>query len=151
MAIYQKPDWVSKHIFNPMIKLLIRMGLGVRGGRILYVKGRKSGRWRNTPVNPLSLGNERYLVAPRGVTPWVRNIRESREGTLRLGFKEESIRVEEVPDEDKPEILRAYLKYWRMETGRFFGGVSDTAPEEELRRIAPNHPVFRILKDTPSA
>jgi hypothetical protein len=45
-------------------------------------------------------------------------------------------------------VLRAYLKRWRWEVGQFFDGVSDASPEEDLRRIAPRHPVFRITGST---
>ena len=66
------------------------------------------------------------------------------EGVLKLGRKSESIRVEEVGDEEKPPILRAYLKIWASETKRFFGVANADVPDEELTRIAPNHPIFRI-------
>src|SRR5206468_3256833 len=115
------------------------------GSRVLAVRGRKSGQWRTNPVNLLEFGGQRYLVAPRGITDWVRNIRVSMAGELRLGSRVESIRVEEVPDEAKLDILRAYLKRWRWEVGQFFEGVGPEAAEDDLRRIAPNHPIFRIL------
>jgi hypothetical protein len=66
-------------------------------------------------------------------------------GELRLGSKRESIHVTELADPEKPALLRAYLKLWKMETGIFFGGVTDQSPEEDLRRIAPDHPVFRVV------
>ena len=83
-------------------------------------------------------------MAPRGDTQRVRNIRVSGEGVLKLGRKSESIRVEEVGDEEQPPILRAYLKIWASETKRFFGVANADVPDEELTRIAPNHPIFRI-------
>jgi len=46
--------------------------------------------------------------------------------------------------DDKAAILRAYLKRWKVEVGVFFQGVSDESPESELRRIVPDHPVFRV-------
>jgi hypothetical protein len=36
------------------------------------------------------------------------------------------------------------LKKWAWETGAFFEGVGADSPEEDIRRIAPRHPVFRI-------
>ena len=45
---------------------------------------------------------------------------------------------------DKVEVLRAYLHRWKAEVGVFFEGVSAKSPESELRRIAPNHPVFIV-------
>ncbi|HEX9547544.1 MAG TPA: hypothetical protein VF942_09420 [Acidimicrobiales bacterium] len=56
----------------------------------------------------------------------------------------EPIRVVEVPDDEKPPVLRAYLKRWKAEVGVFFEGVSATSPEDDVRRIAPKHPVFRV-------
>jgi deazaflavin-dependent oxidoreductase (nitroreductase family) len=144
MAPYQKPDWLTTHVFNSVVMLLTSLGLSVRGSRILVVRGRKSGQIRTTPVNPLEIGGTRYLVAPRGETEWVRNLRAARGGELRLGRHREPIGVEELPDEAKPPILREYLRRWKMETGKFFDGVTAESPESELRRIAPRHPVFKI-------
>lgn len=110
---------------------------------MLSVRGRNSGEWRSTPVNPLSFDGQRYLVAPRGETQWARNLRASKEGKLTLGRKGEAIHVTEVPDAEKPPLLRAYLQRWAAETKASFG-VDASASEEELQRIAPEHPVFRI-------
>lgn len=143
MARYRKPDALTRFLANPLIAGLARLGISLRGSRVLSVRGRTTGKWRSTPVNPLTLDGVRYLVAPRGETHWVRNLRASGEGRLRLGRRTELIHVEEVPAEARPAILRAYLKRWRAETGKFFG-VSKDPSDEELSRIAPNHPVFRI-------
>jgi deazaflavin-dependent oxidoreductase (nitroreductase family) len=145
VARYEKPDWLTKHVFNPLVSLVTNLGVSVRGSRILAVRGRKSGQIRTTPVNPLEIGGKRYLVAPRGETEWVRNLRAARGGELRLGRQREPIGVEELPDDAKPPILREYLRRWKMETGKFFDGVTVESPESELRRIAPRHPVFRVL------
>jgi deazaflavin-dependent oxidoreductase (nitroreductase family) len=141
---YLKPDWFTQHIFNPVVRGLTRIGVSVYGSRILAVRGRKSGEWRTTPVNLLEFRDKRYLVAPRGVTEWVRNIRVSGGGELRLGNRREPIRVVELSDADKPELLRHYLSRWKWEVGQFFEGVGPDASEEDIERIAPNHPVFLI-------
>ena len=141
---YVRPGWFTQHVFNPVVAALTRAGVSVWGSRQLRVRGRTSGEWRTTPVNLLTIGGDRYLVAPRGVTQWVRNLRAACEGELRVGRRTERFRATEVPDDEKPPILRAYRKRWKAEVGVFFGGVSGTSPEEDLRRIAPDHPVFRI-------
>ena len=94
--------------------------------------------------NLLTFQGKRYLVAPRGLTQWVRNIRVSGEGELALGSKVERFRAVEIPDDEKMPILRAYLKIWKAEVGVFFGGVSADSSDDDLRRIAPDHPVFRV-------
>jgi deazaflavin-dependent oxidoreductase (nitroreductase family) len=120
-------------------------GVSVLGSRILAVRGRTSQEWRTTPVNLLTEGGSRYLVAPRGTTQWVRNIRVAGGGELRLGRRVEEIRVAELSDDEKTPILRAYLRRWKSEVGIFFEGVGPKSSDAELRAIAPNHPVFRIL------
>jgi deazaflavin-dependent oxidoreductase (nitroreductase family) len=141
---YIEPDWFTRHIFNRTVQGLTRLGISVAGSRELRVRGRKSGEWRSTPVNLLTHAGARYLVAPRGETQWVRNLRAAGEGELVLGRRTERFRAVELEDADKPALLRAYLRRWRVEVGVFFAGVSADSPDEDLRRIAPDHPVFRI-------
>jgi deazaflavin-dependent oxidoreductase (nitroreductase family) len=145
-ADYQRPGWFTKHLLNPMVAAATRAGVSLAGSRVLEVRGRKSGEWRRTPVNPLPLGGERYIVAPRGETQWVRNLRASGEGRLRKGRRVEDFTATEIPDDEKLPLLRAYLKKWAWEVGAFFEGVGADAPDEEIRRIAPLHPVFRIAR-----
>jgi deazaflavin-dependent oxidoreductase (nitroreductase family) len=123
---------------------LTRAGISVWGSRVLEVRGRKTGAPRRTPVNLLSVDGVRYLVAPRGHTQWVRNLRAAREGDLLLGRRREHFHATEVPQEQREPILRAYLKRWKWEVGQFFGGVGPESSTADLDRIAPDHPVFRI-------
>ncbi len=80
------------------------------------------------------------------MTQWVRNVRAGSEAELRLGARRERVKLVEIPEGDplKIELLRAYLRRWAFEVGVFFEGVDANASDDELRRIAPNHPVFRI-------
>ncbi len=141
---FHEPNWFTRNVFNPLVNLAMRLGISLAGSRILEVRGRKSGEWRRTPVNLLVFEGQRYLVAPRGETQWVRNMRVSGGGRLVLGRHTEEFRASELPDAERPPLLRAYLKKWRWEVNQFFGGVGPEAREEELQRIAPEHPVFRI-------
>jgi deazaflavin-dependent oxidoreductase (nitroreductase family) len=143
---YQRPGWFTKHVFNPIVAALTRIGVSLVGSRVLEVRGRKSGEWRRTPVNPLEFEGERYIVSPRGETHWVRNLRASGEGRLRKGPRTEDFSATELADEDKLPVLRAYLKKWAWEVGEFFQGVGADAPDDELRRIGALHPVFRISR-----
>ena len=148
MTTSNEPRYVrpgkSTNVFNEAVAAMTRAGISIWGSRILAVRGRTSGEWRTTPVNPLTLNGERYLVAPRGETQWVRNMRAAGGGELRVGRRTDGFRATEIADADKVPILRAYLKRWKAEVGVFFDGVSATSSEAELQRIAPDHPVFRI-------
>src|SRR5258708_479806 len=119
MARFQRPGWVTAHVFNPMVAGLTRLGISVWGSRVLAVRGRTSGEWRTTPVNLLSIDGTRYLVAPRGHTQWVRNLRDAGGGELRIGRRVEPFTAVELDDDAKPPILRAYLRRWKMEVGVF--------------------------------
>ena len=135
----------STKMFNAAVARLTRLGISVWGSRVLYVRGRSTGEWRSTPVNLLTFNGERYLVAPRGTTQWVRNLRAADgHGELHLGRRAEPFSATELGDDAKPDVLRAYLKRWKMEIGVFFNGVGPDASEEKLREIAPGYPVFRI-------
>jgi deazaflavin-dependent oxidoreductase (nitroreductase family) len=141
---YLEPDGLTRRVLNPLIAGLTKLGISVRGSRVLAVRGRTTGEWRTTPVNPLTLDGERYLVAPRGVTQWVRNVRVAGTCELRVGRRRETVRAIELDDADKPDVLRAYLRTWKMEVGKFFDGVDADADDETLAAIAPGYPVFRI-------
>ena len=140
----RKPGWFTVHVFNRGVAWLTRHGISVWGSRVLAVRGRKSGEWRRTPVNPLTFDGARYLVAPRGHVQWTYNMRVAGGGQLLLGRKVEEFTATEVADADKPAVLRAYLKRWKAEVGVFFDGVGPDSAQEELLAIAPKHPVFRI-------
>lgn len=142
---YVKPKSAT-NFFNNTVGRLAKMGISVYGSRILYVRGRKSGEWRSTPVNPMILDGTRYLVAPRGNTQWVRNLRAANyTGELHLGHRVEQFRATEVTDDAKPPVLRVYLKRWKWEVGSFFeAGIDANSSDETLLRVAPGYPVFRI-------
>ncbi len=130
--------------FNVAVARLTRLGVSIMGSRVLSVRGRKSGELRSTPVNLLVVDGQRYLVAPRGVTQWVRNLRVAGEGELRVGKRVERFAPTELADDVKPAILRAYLKRWKWEVGVFFDGVDAKADDAKLREIAPGYPIFAI-------
>lgn len=140
---YVQPNSGTR-VFNTAVAGLTRMGISVWGSRVLAVRGRNSGEWRTTPVNPLTFEGTRYLVAPRGNTQWVRNMRVAGGGELRVGRRVERFTATELPVEERPRVLREYLKRWKFEVGIFFQGVGPDAPDDKLLAIAPDHPVFRI-------
>jgi deazaflavin-dependent oxidoreductase (nitroreductase family) len=142
---YRAPGWVTRNVLNRLVARLTRLGVSVWGSRVPEVPGRTSGRIRRTPVNLLSHGGGQYLVSPRGEGQWVRNVRANG-GRLHLvvGRQRTAHLATELADEEKAEVLRAYLRRWKAEVGVFFDGASADATVAELIAIAPRHPVFRI-------
>ena len=142
---YRAPGWFTRNVFDQLVAFLTGRGISVLGSRVLAVKGRTSGEWRTTPVNLLSHDGRRYLVAPRGETQWVRNLRAAGTGELRVGHRAESFRGRELTDDEKLPVLRAYLKRWKAETGIFFDGTGPDSSDDQIRAIAPKHPAFEVL------
>ncbi|GAA1076347.1 nitroreductase/quinone reductase family protein [Tsukamurella spumae] len=133
--------------FNNTVAWLARRGVSVYGSRELAVRGRKSGEWRTVPVNVLVVDGAEYLVAARGLTQWVRNMRAAGAGELRLGRTVEPIIATEVVDAAaKVPVLRAYLRKWAWEVGAFFPGLSADSTDDELAAAADRYPVFAIRR-----
>lgn len=141
---YVRPGWFTRRVFNGLVQLLTRLGVSVWGSRQLAVRGRSTGEWRTTPVNLLELDGQRYLVAPRGQTQWVRNIRVAGEAELRLGRRVEVVKALELDDQQKPVVLREYLRRWKAEVGMFFEGIDAGSSDEQLLAVAPGFPVFGL-------
>ena len=142
---YRRPDWFTQHVFNPLVQGLTRLGLSVWGSRILEHRGRVSGRRFRTPVNLLTIDGVEYLVAPRGETQWVRNVRQA-DGhlVLILGRRRQTRSGRELPVDERVPVLRAYLRRWKFETGMFFDGVTPDSTDAEWAVEAERHPVFAL-------
>ncbi|WP_250285500.1 MULTISPECIES: nitroreductase family deazaflavin-dependent oxidoreductase [unclassified Frankia] len=140
---YREPGRFTRHVVNNLIAGFTRAGISIWGSRVLEVRGRSSGQPRRVPVNLLDHEGRQYLVAPRGETQWVRNLRAA-DGSLDLllGRRREHRTAHELADADKAPVLRAYLRRWKAEVGVFFDGVSADSTDEDVARIAPRHPVF---------
>ena len=124
---YLKPGWLTSRVLNP---LLMRIGMIPT----LAVRGRTSGEWRTVPVNVLKLDDQRYLVAPRGDTQWVRNLRATGRGELRWRGRVEPFRATEIPDNEKLRVIEAYLARWGYQVKGYFKALPNPV----------DHPVFKI-------
>ena len=139
---FQRPSRIEA-LFNRLMGKLVAIGLGPGYMRVLDVRGRKSGRLFSTPVNLLELDGAQYLVAPRGNTQWVRNARAAGRVGLRRGSSSSSYRVEEIPLQESPDVLKAYLSAYVREVQRYFS-VEDGADREAFVAVAAAHPVFKL-------
>ncbi|MBQ0985735.1 nitroreductase family deazaflavin-dependent oxidoreductase [Streptomyces sp. F63] len=150
MPHYHRPGRLETRLVHSTVARLARHGISLHGSAELSVRGRSTGEWRRVPVGPLPLDGERYLVSVRGESQWVRNMRAAGGGQLRIGRTTRAFTAVELSDDDeagraeKAEVLRHYLAHWGGQLKKFFDGADGTSPREELLRIAPDHPVFRI-------
>lgn len=143
---YRPSHWIIRDLVNPLTRLLVgKMGMDDHNGtRILEVKGRKSGIWHATPVRLLELNGRRYLVALQGETQWVRNLRVQGAGRIKLGEHVTDFAAVELADSDKLPVLRVYLERWWSQSASLTRVTSSSAPDEEILRAAPTHPVFLL-------
>jgi hypothetical protein len=140
---YDEPNLAAKTA-NGFFRLLAEAGVGVAGTRAIRVRGRKTGKRRGVVVNLLSVDGRDYLVSPRGNTQWARNARAA--GQIELGprWRSRDVRIVELADGAKPELLRRYLDRWFWEVKGHVGGLTPESSEAELRAAAGAIPVFEL-------
>ncbi len=138
-----RPNLMERSV-NMLFGILVGLGLGLSHNYLLQVRGRKSGRVHSTPVNVLDRDGKRFLVAGRGYTQWVRNALASGEVMLKKGSRSEAFALRGLPDEEKPEILKAYLDRFRPTVQRYFP-VRAGSPAEAFQPLAPRYPVFELV------
>jgi hypothetical protein len=113
----------------------------------LEIRGRKTGRVHTIAVVVAPYEGRRYLVSMLGECEWVRNVRANAEAWL-VSFRRRQVRLEDVPVEQRAPIIQTYL---RLAPGaRPHIGLGAGASLEDCRRVAPNHPVFRIVYQSES-
>jgi deazaflavin-dependent oxidoreductase (nitroreductase family) len=143
-APFLKPNAIER-LFNRTFALLVRMGLVLPHNHLVVVRGRKTGRAYSTPVNLLELGGKQFLVAGRGYTQWVRNAEAAGQVELKRGFKSRSYRIRRLSDDEKPEVLKAYLDRYKLTVQRYFPVPAGSDPSSFVE-IANRYPVFQLLE-----
>ncbi len=133
---YNKPTALTKFI-NATVRQLASIGVSRRDTVAVRVRGRKSGKMRSNVVTYVEHDGARYLVAPRGSTEWVRNVRAAGGEAALKRRRAQAVRLVELPEEQRAPIIRAMVQ-------REFGVQADS-PDADIERIAPRHPVFRIV------
>ena len=140
---FRQPS-ATERVFNRIFGFLVGLGLGFSYNYLLQVQGRKSGKLYSTPIDLLERGGKRFLVAPRGRTQWVRNAEAAGEVTLKKGSKRERFRLRALSDQEKPEILKAYLDQFKREVQRYFP-VPAVSPVESFRELLESYPAFELI------
>jgi deazaflavin-dependent oxidoreductase (nitroreductase family) len=128
---YIPPPWGQRQIANRLVPLFRKDIISK-----LSVRGRKSGRWRTVPVAVLNENGERYLVSYRGASDWALNLAASGSGRLVGRDGVEEISVDEVPVEERSQLMAAYE--------REFGKMPTVAAVLRALPDPADHPIFRI-------
>ena len=85
-----------------------------------------------------------YLVAPRGHTQWVRNLRVAGDGQLLLGRRRQRFVASEIADADKEPILRSYLRRSDLGGRHLLRRSRCKLLQRRASPDRPDHPIFRI-------
>jgi deazaflavin-dependent oxidoreductase (nitroreductase family) len=142
---YDKPNPVARAA-NELIRWLAEAGISIAGTRALRVRGRKTGKRRGVVINLLTVDGRAYVVSPRGNTQWARNARAA--GVVEMGprWRSHDVRIAEVADDAKPDLLKRYLDRWYWEVKGHVGGLTPQSTDDEIRAVAPSIPVFELLR-----
>ncbi len=142
---YDEPNLAAR-AGNEVIRWLAEAGVSIAGTRALRVRGRKTGKLRGVVVNLLSVDGRDYVVSPRGNTQWARNARAA--GSVETGprWRSREVRIVEVADDAKPQLLRRYLGRWYWEVKGHVGGLTPESTDDEMRAAASSIPVFELLR-----
>jgi deazaflavin-dependent oxidoreductase (nitroreductase family) len=140
-----RPPWWLKYVNKVMIGLQ-KMGVGgEKGPVILVVPGRKSGKLRSTPITPMVVDGERYVLGGLPGSDWAANLRSAGTAELRRGKNTERVTVVELPPDEARPLLRLFPV--EVPTGVGFlkkaGLVTGPSPDE-YEALAGRCPVFRF-------
>ena len=142
-----RPPWWLKPL-NKVFMAMMRLGLPISGKEapmVLTVPGRKSGEPRSTPITPMYVDDERYVVSGFPGADWVKNARAADTATLTSGKTAETVRMVELSPEDARPLLRQFPTL--VPTGVSFmkrsGLVTDATPDE-FEALAGRCAVFRF-------
>lgn len=148
-----RPPSVWYRRLNWLGVLLTSLGLAPRDAVTLQVRGRTSGKVRRVPILRTRYRGDDHLVALAGESQWVRNVRAAHgDAVIRRGAARQ-VSLEELPPTERAEIIAEYLRACRRRSGaragadqaRFYFGLDPEPSIADIRAIADNYPVFRVI------
>ena len=149
---YRPPPDLYRRLNHWLGPAATSLGLTPRDVITLEVPGRRSGVLRRTVVVRVVCNGQHYVVALAGESEWVRNVRAAGGLVVVGGRQRRAARLLEVPAQQRPPIIRAYLLRWGRSEGsravaseaRFYFGVSAEVSLAEIQDVVEHYPVFRI-------
>ncbi|MCV7420060.1 nitroreductase family deazaflavin-dependent oxidoreductase [Mycobacterium yunnanensis] len=140
---YDEPNRVARAT-NALFRWLAEAGVSVAGTHALRVRGRTTGKLRVVVINLMTVDGHDFVVSPRGNTQWARNARAAGEVEMGPRWRRRTVRITEIGDDAKPELLRRYLDRWFWEVKGHVGGLTPDSSDEQIRAVAPSIPIFEL-------
>ena len=131
---------------------LTSLGLAPRDAVTLEVRGRSSGKVRRVPILRTRHRGDDYLLSLSGESHWVRNTRAAGGHAVIRRGRAQHVPLEEVPPDQRAEILAEYLRAGRRRGGakagadqaRFYFGLDPEPSLQEIAGVVDRYPVFRV-------
>ena len=133
---------------NKVFMAMLKLGIPIsrkENPTVLTVPGRKSGKPRSTPITPMHVDGQRYVVEGFPGSDWVANVRAAGEVTLRQGRRSERVRMVEMSVEEARPLLREFPI--KVPTGIEFmknAGLVTGPNPDEFEALAGRCAVFRF-------
>jgi len=139
------PRWLKP--INKIYMALMRRGVyfGAEQPVVLTAPGRKTGKPRSTPITPMEVDGQRYIVAVFPGADWVANVRATQQVTLTDKGYTERVELVELPVAEARPVLRLFPVQVPAGIGflKHAGLIADGTPEE-MEGLAGVLPVFRV-------
>ena len=136
------PRWMSRWWAS-----VFRMGLPPRRWVTLEVAGRRTGQLTRFPLGMADWQGQWYLVPMLGAQcNWVRNVQAADGRVILRRRRGAACQLAEVPAGERAPILRRYLE--KVPGARPHIPVRQHAPLADFEAIAPQYPVYRVLRAT---
>jgi deazaflavin-dependent oxidoreductase (nitroreductase family) len=131
---------------NKAIVGLQRLGIAFGPMQLLTVAGRKSGVPRTFPIAVLPLAGGRYVIQAYPKAAWVANVRAAGEATLSRGRRSATVRLTEVPVEERRPLLREVVSTGPASVGNRYvtTGLAEAPTPDGVAAAAERIAVFRI-------
>lgn len=111
---------LEKYVFNPSVRLALRLGIAPRGFALLETTGRRSGRRRLTPVGNGLDGEVFWVVSEHGTgCDYVKNLIVNPHARVKVGRRWHSGTATLVKDDD------AFARRRRIDKGNGLIGRAD--------------------------
>ena len=132
--------------FNKVVVGLQRVGIAFGPMQLLTVAGRRSGQPRTFPIAVLALAGGRYIIQAYPKAAWVANVRAADTVTLARGRRSSTVRLVEVPVDERRPLLREVVETSPASVGNRFvtTGLAEAPTPDAVAAAAPRIAVFRV-------
>ena len=138
------PRYVS--LLNPLLKLMLRVGVPLGPNALVTITGRTSGVPRTTPIAVIDVDGHRWIWSPWGEVHWVRNLRAAGAATIEVHGQTERVRATELDPAQRLAFFRDVMLPYahRLPLGVLFVRLIDGVDVEDPAGAAAGRVVFEL-------